>query len=66
MSHLLHSHSAQSTQSTMWQRGTPNRGAALLRYRCAALFKRARIAAPQKLLSRPIKSSVHLVLWRCS
>jgi hypothetical protein len=60
--HLYHFHSAQLTPSTTWQRGTPERGAALLRYRCAALFKRARIAAPQLVLSRPIKSSVHLVV----
>ena len=53
-SHLYHFHSAQLTHSTTWQRGTPERGAALLRYRIPAVFKRARIAAPQILLSRPI------------
>jgi hypothetical protein len=60
-SHLYHFHSAQLTHSTTWQSGTPERGAALLRYRIPVVFKRARIAAPQKLLFRPIKSSVHLV-----
>ena len=60
-SHLYHFSNAQLTQSTTRQRGTPERGAALLRYRTPAVFKRAREAAPQMLLSRPIKSSVHLV-----
>ncbi len=46
-SHLYHFHSAQFTHSTMWQSGTPERGAALLRYRIPAVFKRERMAAPQ-------------------
>ena len=47
MSHLYHFHCEQLTQSTTWQSGTPERGATLLRYRRAAVLKRACIAAPQ-------------------
>ena len=60
MSRLYHFHSGQSTHSTTRERGTPERGVVLLRYRFPAVIKRARMAAPQMLLSRPIKSSVHL------